>query len=294
VGLLAAALLAAHDGFAGQDKGRSKEEDALMKRAESFVAAFNKGDAKAVAAHWTENGDFMDESGKHVKGRKAIEKALQHFFTENKGIKLRINIGSVRLISPTLAIEDGTSDAIPADGSVPNRARYTIVHVKQDGQWYLASVREATYMPPTHFEHLAGLEWLIGNWEDEDQKGEVARVHFHWTENGNFIISSFTASIKGVPIGGGTQWIAWDPANKQIRSWMFESSGGFGEGFWKQDGKKWIAKNTSTMRDGKKVTATNIVTRVDANTVTWQSTNRTVDGKSVPDSPAVRMKRLKN
>jgi hypothetical protein len=237
----------------------------------------------------------MDETGKHVKGRKAIEKALQGYFAENKGAKLRININSVRMVSPMLAIEDGTTDVIPADGGVPNRARYTIVHVKKDGDWYLASVREAPYTPPTQADHLRGLEWLIGDWEDEEQKGEVARVHFHWTDNGNFIVSSFSASIKGVPIGGGTQWIAWDPAGKQVRAWMFQSNGGFGESTWTPDGgKKWLIKASSTQPDGKKTTAVNVVTRIDPNTVTWQSTNRTVDGKTVPDSPAVRMKRLKN
>lgn len=294
VGTLALALLVARTGHAG-GKGKSAEEDALLAKAKSFVAAFNKGDAKALAAHWAPDGDFMDETGKHVKGRQAIEKALEHYFAENKGMKLRINIGSVRLVSPALAIEDGTTDAIPADGSVPNRARYTIVHVKKDGQWYLASVRETPFTPPTQADNLRGLEWLIGMWADEDQKGEVAQVGFTWTDNGNFIVSAFSTSIKGVPIGGGTQWIAWDPAGKRVRAWMFQSNGGFGESTWTPDGgKKWVIKAASTHPDGKKTTATNIVTRIDANTVTWQSTNRTVDGKSVPDSPAVRMKRVKN
>jgi len=293
VGLLVVALLAARAGLAGQAKGITKEEAALQKAAEAFVAAFNKGDAQAVAAHWAPDGDYIDQEGKLLKGRKAIEKAMQGFFAENKGAKLRINIGSVRLVSPTTAIEDGTTDVIPADGSVPHRARYTIVHVKQDGQWLLASVREAAYTAPNHSEHLRGLEWLIGGWADEAEKGEVAQVHFSWSDNGNFIISSFSTSIKGVPIGGGTQWIAWDPAMKRIRSWTFQSSGGFAEAVWTQDSNKWLSKTTATLPDGKKVTATNIVTRVDANTVTWQSTGRMVDGKAVPDSPAVRMKRLK-
>ena len=29
-----------------------------------------------------------------------------------------------------------------------------------------------------------------------------------------------------------TQRIGWDPAAKQIRSWEFDSEGGFGEGTW--------------------------------------------------------------
>src|SRR5262249_35451124 len=195
-----------------------------------------------------------------------------------------------------LAIEDGTSDVIPADGTPPSRARYTIVHVKQGGQWRLASVREAPFVPPTNSEQLRELGWLIGGWADgdeEDEEGEAVAGPFSWTGNGNFILSSFSASVKGVPVGEGTQWIGWDPSARHIRSWTFESSGGFGEGVWTRDGNKWLVKSTSTMRDGKKLSATNVVTRLDENTLSWQSTNRTMDGKALPDTKAVKMKRLK-
>jgi uncharacterized protein (TIGR02246 family) len=293
VGLVAAALMTARAGLAGQGKEHAAEEAAMHKNAEAFVAAFNKGDAKAVAAFWTPEGDFVDQTGRHLKGRKAIEKAFQGFFAENKGAKLRINIASVRFATPAVAIEDGTTDVIPGDGGVPERARYTIVHVKQGGQWRLASVRESPYTPPTHSEHLSELEWLIGGWVDDEHKGEVAETLFSWTANGNFILSSFSASVKGIPVGSGTQWIGWDPKAKHIRSWMFESSGGFGEGVWTRDGDRWLVKTTFTQRDGKRVTATNVVTRLDANTLSWQSTNRTVDGKALPDTKAIKMKRMK-
>ncbi|MCI0457123.1 MAG: SgcJ/EcaC family oxidoreductase [Gemmataceae bacterium] len=293
VGLVAAALLASQTGLAAQGKKLSPEEAALQKNAEAFVAAFNKGDAKTLAAFWTPDGDYLDQDGRRLKGRKAIEEAMRGFFAENKGAKLRINIDSVRLVTPDLAIEDGTTDVIPADGTPPSRTRYTIVHVKQSGQWLLASVREAPFVVPTHSEHLRELEWLIGGWADEEEKGEVAHALFSWTSNGNFILSSFSTSVKGIPIGEGTQWIGWDPNAKHIRSWTFESSGGFGEAVWTRDGNKWLIKSSSTLRDGNKVTATNIVTRLDTNTLSWQSTNRTMEGKALPDTKAVKMKRLK-
>jgi uncharacterized protein (TIGR02246 family) len=291
--LLAAALLTARAGLAGQGKEHAKEEAALHKIAEAFVAAFNKGDARAVAGFWTPDGDLVDQTGRHIKGREAIEKLFQGFFAENKGAKLRINIASVRFLSPALAIEDGTTDVIPADGGVPERARYTIVHVKNGSQWRLASVRESAYTPPTHSEHLRELEWLIGGWADEEEKGEAAETLFSWTANGNFILSSFSTSVKGLPVASGTQWIGWDPKAKHIRSWTFDSSGGFGEGVWTRDGDRWLIKTTFTQRDGKSVMATNVVTRLDANTVSWQSTNRTVDGKAAPDTRAIKMKRMK-
>src|SRR5258708_38405417 len=60
----------------GQDKGNPQEEAALLKCANKFVDAFHKGDAKALAAHWTPHGDSTDPPGKTLKGREAIEQAF--------------------------------------------------------------------------------------------------------------------------------------------------------------------------------------------------------------------------
>jgi hypothetical protein len=207
-------------------------------------------------------------------------------------MKLRININDLRFITPDVAIEDGITEVIPPDGGPPSRARYTIVHVKKDGQWHLSSVRDAPYAPPTNYEHLRQLEWAIGNWAAEQGKGEVARLSFTWGENQNFILSSFTTTFKNISIGAATQWIGWDPAAKHIRSWTFESGGGFGEGVWTRDGNKWIIKSSATLKDGKKMTATNVVTHVDADTMTWYAKDRTLDGKALPDMPEIKLKRV--
>ena len=109
----------------------------------------------------------------------------------------------------------------------------------------LSSVREAPYAAPSNHDQLSGLEWLIGDWAAEGEKGETARFAFSWTETKNFIVSSFTTTFKSIAIGGGTQWIGWDPLAKKVRSWTFESNGGFGEGTWTPDGdNKWVSKST--------------------------------------------------
>jgi uncharacterized protein (TIGR02246 family) len=277
----------------GQDKGNPQEEKALLKNAESFVNAFHKGDAKALAAHWTTDGDYTDQTGKMLKGRAAIEKAFMGLFAENKGLKLRIDITGVRFVTPDVAIEDGVTSVMPADGAPPSRARYTIVHVKRDGEWMLSSVRDSAYAPPTNHEHLASLEWLIGSWADENDKGEVARVTYGWSENQNFILSDFTTTFKNIAIGGGTQRIGYDAATKQIRSWTFENGGGFGDGIWMQNGNKVTIKASATLKDGKKMAATNVLTRVDADTMTFQSGERTLDGMAIPDVKPFTMKRAK-
>jgi uncharacterized protein (TIGR02246 family) len=272
---------------------KAKEEAALLKRAEAFVEAFHKGDAKAVAAFWTPDGDYTDQTGKQYKGRDAIEKAFAGFFKENKGLKLRIDITGLKFVTADVAIEDGTTSVIPPDGGPPSRARYTIVHVKKEGTWLLSSVRDTPYTPPSNHEYLAGLEWLIGDWASDGDKGEVVRVAFSWTESRNFVTAAFATTFKNITIGGGTQWIGWDPLAKSVRSWTFESGGGFGEGTWTQDGDKWVAKSTGVAREGKKLTATHVLTRLDADTLSWEAKDRTEDGKPLPDTKPVKMKRVK-
>src|SRR5271166_2446331 len=89
------------------------EENSLTNNAKAFVDAFEKGDAKAIAAFWAEDGDYVDVNGRHLQGRPSIENAFKDFFTENKGLKLRIDVNSVRFVTPDIAIEDGITSVIP-------------------------------------------------------------------------------------------------------------------------------------------------------------------------------------
>jgi uncharacterized protein (TIGR02246 family) len=284
--------LSALSGSAKQSKGDPKEGEAIQKQAEAFVEAFHKGDAKAVAACWTTDGDYIDVAGRQIKGREAIEKAFTDFFTQNKGLKIRIDSDSLRFVTPEAAIEDGTSEVYPPNGGPPSRARYAIVHVKKDGQWLLASVREAP-IPPVTNEHLRGLEWAIGDWAGETEKGEADRITIAWDESQNFIVASFTTALKGAPIAGAKQWIGWDPIAKNVRSWIFDSTGGYGEGGWTSEGDRWVVKTASVLPDGKKASATYVIRRVDPDTMSCQFTDRVVDGKSLPDAKEVNMKRIK-
>ena len=43
----------------------------------------------------------------------------------------------------------------------------------------------------------------------------------------------------------------------------------------------------------EKMAATIAIAKVDADHLTWQSTNRSLDGKAIPDSAVVKMKRAK-
>lgn len=280
-------------GLAQQAKGDPNDMAALAKNAEAFIEAFHKADAKMLAANWTLDGDYTDQTGRQLKGREAIEKAFQSFFAENKGLKVRIESDALRFVTPDVAIEDGTTFVLRPDGATPSRARYVIVHVKKDGKWLLSSVRETPFVPPGNHEHLRGLEWAVGNWSAEGSQGEAEHLALSWTDNQNFLVGTFAATVQGVSVGRATHWIGWDPQAKRLRSWIFDAAGGFGEGAWIGGGDKWVIKTTSVLQDGKNATATFLLGRVDSDTLTLQARDRTVDGKPVPDTKQFKLKRVK-
>ena len=268
------------------------DKEAIFNNAKAFVDAFEKGDAKAVAAFWAEDGDYVDLDGRHLQGRTTIEDAFKEFFKENKGLKLRIDVKSVRFVTPDVAIEDGTSSVIPPDSSPPSQGSYTNVHVKKGGQWILQSVHEAPYTPPGNYEHLHGLDWAVGEWVDEGDGPEIDHVTFEWTDDGNFLTATQDVTVKDTLVSRATEWIGWDPATSQIHSWSFVADGSIGENTWTADGDQWIVKTNATLPNGKKLAATNIITRNGPDAITWQSKDRTLDGKALPDVSEIKMKRV--
>ncbi len=280
-------------GWADRPGGNPQDQEAIQKVGSAFAEAFQKGDATALAAFWASDGDYTDVSGRRLKGREAIEKTFKELFSEHKGLKMGIQALSLRFVTPDVAIEEGTSEVFPPDGGPPSRARYKNLLVKKEGRWLLSSVSESPFAPPASYEHLRVLEWALGEWAGATETGEEERVVLDWSANQNFIVGSFSMTATKVSVGSAAQWIGWDPLAKRIRSWMFDDSGGFGEGTWTKDGDRWMVKTSLVLPDGKKATATLLLSRVDADTITLQSKERTVDGKALPDTKEVRLKRVK-
>lgn len=243
---------------------------------------------------WTADATYVDQDGGEHQGRTAIEKMYEKAFADNKGAKLAIHVTSVKQVTPDVVLEDGITEVTPAGGGFPISARFSAVLVKKDGEWYLQRVHETEPQLPSNADHLESIEWLVGEWTGENEKGESAIATYDWAENNNFIVSTFATTLDGVPVVGGTQWIGWDAGDKQIRSWSFYSGGGFGEAVWNKDGNKWTLKVTATTAAGKKLTAINLVTKTDDDHMTWQVTKLAVEGELVADLKLVRLKRVKS
>jgi uncharacterized protein (TIGR02246 family) len=262
---------------------QAADEAAIRKAVEAYVAAFNQGDAKSLAAMWSPEAVYTNPlNNEQVVGREAIEKEFASIFSGAKGIKLEAKTDAIQFISPSVAVEHGTAKVIRPD-QAPEESDYNAVYVKRDSQWLLDRVTEEDVpVVPSHYEQLKELEWMIGTWIDQDDQSRVETV-CKWTKNRNFITRMFTVSVRGQLEISGMQIVGWDPATKKIRSWVFDSDGGFGEGVWKKKGKSWHIQTTGILPDGNKTSQVNIIKQIDDSTCTWQSINREAGGELLPN-----------
>ncbi len=262
---------------------QTADKAAIGQTVESYTAAFNARDAKALAAHWSPDAVYINPlTGSQVEGREAIAKEFAGILAELEDTKLVVNVESIRFISPGVAVENGVGKLISADGQ-PQETSYTAIHVKRDGKWLLDRVTEEDVpVILSHYEQLKELEWMIGSWVDEGDQDRIETT-CEWTRNKNFLTRSFSVSVQDRIDIAGMQIIGWDPAAKQIRSWVFDSDGGFAEGRWTKKEQHWYITTTGTLPDGPKASSVNVITYVDDNQFKWQSVNRTVDGELLPN-----------
>src|SRR5262245_30929937 len=255
------------------------DEAAIRQTVNSYVAAFNQGDAKALAEHWSENAVYTNRfTGEEAVGKAAIAEEFAAIFKEKKGLKLDVSIESLRLLSPSVAVEHGTAKLL-APQAEPEEDKYIAIYIKQDGKWLLDRVTDGTDdAPPSHYEQLKTLEWMVGSWVDEDKDARV-ETECNWTKNRNLLTRSFSISVGNKIEMSGMQVIGWDPAAKSIRSWTFDSDGGFAEATWTFQKDRWQIRNSGILADGRKASALNILKPVDANSFTWQTTERTAGGE---------------
>jgi uncharacterized protein (TIGR02246 family) len=260
----------------------SKDESTIRANVEAFVKAYNARDAKAVANLFAAEAQAIDEDGETAQGRDAIERRVAATFADAPQGRIQIDVGSIRMIGSALAIETGQAKVTPSPGSEPNVSRYTAVHIKsRDGKWLLAFVRETEESEITNAERLKPLEWLIGDWIDESPDSVVI-TSCKWSDNKNFLLSDINIRVQGRNAMHLTQRIGWDPLTKQIKSWLFDSEGGYGESFWTRAGDRWLVKATAVRRDGTTASMTNIYTPTGKDAYTWQTTDRVVAGEVLP------------
>ncbi len=267
------------------------DEMAIRAAIASYTEAFNQGDAKALAAHWSENGQLITPSGQTIKGREKLESDFAAYFKDSNNAKLELSNTDVNVLSPSVAVETGIARVIMPD-SEPSDTEYEAIHIRTAEGWKIDSLREqaAAAPPPSHYDMLRDLEWMIGRWIDAAGNSTIETT-CKWTRNQNFIVRSFKVFVEDQVDFEGTQVIGWDPSVKAIRSWMFDSDGGFGVGRWSSTGNRWTVTALNILPDGRRASSTNLYDILDANTVRFQAIGRQVDGQLLPNIGPVEIVR---
>ena len=265
-------------------KPAAARTDDLENSAAAFETAFNNGDAAGLAAQFIENAEVVDEDGDVVQGRENIQKRFAELFKSYPKARMTVEVTSLRRLSGDVAVEDGfTSTALEADDAA-SRSPYTLVHLKRDGKWLIASVRDfPEQTEPTAHDHLLPLSWIVGDWVDRSDDAKV-ETSCKWSEDGNFLIQDFVIKLNGGQESRGTQRIGWDPARRMIRGWAFDQSGAFAESTWTQDGDVWVIRSEGVTPDGKTASVIRTMTPKGPDVFQLVSTLRFVGNDHLPDS----------
>jgi uncharacterized protein (TIGR02246 family) len=269
-----------HLGGTGTGPAPTSDQAAPIRAtAAEYCQAFNKGDVQAIATFWAPDAEYTSESGNETKSRAAIVELFRKFLADHKGAKMNLAIKSIRFIRSDVALSEGMTEVTTAEGT--DKGRFSAAWVKADGKWLLTSARDL----PSDGEAaspLQGLNWLVGEWQSEGNRTPVSvscrpvlgKAYLH----AEFTIKRQDGDLSVMYIFG------YDPVSEQLKSWTFDSAGGYGEALWTRDGNHWSGRATGVLPDGGAGSTNYIVKYVDDQNFVLQMRDRQVAGQPLADS----------
>ena len=255
------------------------EHKPFLASAQAFVDAYAKRDATAIGSMFTAEAEFLDEFGQRTQGREAIIALFDNVFQNSQEASIdEIAIERIRKITDRVVMEEGVVFTLESSNDVRNQSRYVALHtLEKDGKWRINSLKNLPNSSVSRQEQLMQLAWLVGDWVNEDSES-VVHTTCNWSEDGNYLLRRFTIRTRDGNEMNGVQRIGWDPARKKIRSWTFDSQGGFFNGLWTKHDKQWLVNSAGVTASGDTVTSTSLYTLHDPEMVTWQYRSLIVAG----------------
>lgn len=248
----------------------------------AYVEAYNAKDIDALGAVWGADSDFVDHRGRRYAGRDEIMALFRKALVDSPGYTIKLDVKSRKFLRPDLAVDDGVLELTEPSGEVES-GRYVTIWAKQDGRWFMQSVRDMPSDPETKAEGqnpMADLQFLVGDWVNES---EDVRLKCDWKSPGKFLLQEYEFGAAD-PKFTVTVLIGWDPAARKVRSWFFDSSGGFGDGAWQAADNMWQVADLGVLPDGRASTSITQWQQIDNDTLVWRATRREVEGEAVPDA----------
>jgi len=260
----------------------SADEQQIRQGVVAFVQQYNAHKADAVAGLFAADARMVFRDGTEVNGRNEIKESFEEAFTANPKGAISVVVDSIRFLTPDVAVEEGSTTTFPDGETLTSRGRYTVLHLRKEGRWQMQSVRVVEEESLSPYGELAPLEWLVGEWIDEGREEDV-HTTFRWDENRSFLLEEFQVVRRGEVVLKGSQRIGWDPQAKQVRSWTFDSAGGFGDATWTLAGDDWICKAKGVRPDGTSASATRRLTRTGQDRVVLTATDRLLGDEQLDD-----------
>lgn len=273
-----------------------ESEDAkkqVEKRLQEFTEAINQHKAELLPTFWTQDAILINPAtGESYKGKSQITDYLQkrNQEIEKRQLNFTFTPGKVIFIDNNQVAVDGVVE-IKDNGKLLQRDARNIKLVNQNGQWYINELREIEAPPPPPvYSHLKQVEWLIGNWKDADENVTIT-FSAKWDKFKNFIIQNFKMETYGLEAIEGTQVIGWDPIQERIRSWVYDSDGGFGHGIWHKTNDGWQVAMRYVLSDGSEGEETNIYSNINERSYQYSSIDRTLDDEPLENISPVTVKK---
>jgi len=140
--MMLAALVGAAQG------GTMTDEEAIVAEVQAFSESWSKGDAKAAAAFFTEDGVRVGAMGDVQHGRVELEAAYDRLLRGPfVGAKARQDRGTVRMLTADLALWQGGLEITPAKGP-PIKGHVVQLMKKVNGRWLILEAHPKLFPPP--------------------------------------------------------------------------------------------------------------------------------------------------
>jgi uncharacterized protein (TIGR02246 family) len=127
---------------------RDADTAAIKQFVADFADTWNRHDARGVAMHYVEDGDFSSVRGEPSHGRKELEDHYTMIFsTFLKNAHTTDTVRSVRFLGPDLASVDidWLVNEPSAPGGVLRKGLLTWVVTRRSGQWMIVVYHEQSF-----------------------------------------------------------------------------------------------------------------------------------------------------
>jgi len=127
----------------------TNDEESIYKENDSFLEAWNQGDAKVVASFYTVDGVRVGAMGDIEHGREEIATAYDNLMHKAmSGAKAKMEKGSIRILTPELVIWQGGLEIQKPDGSPAMKGYVMQVMKKVNNKWMILEAHPKLFPLP--------------------------------------------------------------------------------------------------------------------------------------------------